>query len=565
MLNFSLIFSIARRELFRVRSRFRGKARSMLIVVFLAAASLSYLAWQQGATVQMGVYRVGISPNSPVLADGRFITTVLDPISGFEQLRLGQQDLYVEADRVVAREDDRSQYALGAVKQYLAEQELIRLADSYPPEEAFPLRIVVQDGSVAVAVAVADGITGGVAEAEAAVAIQEGLAENGHLAQFDFVGDDLLIPSLSEPPIPFAQVIIAFLYVMPIAFVSIFFTSSFMNEKLGKRLSVLLSTPAQPVEIILGKMLPYLLFSLLSVVIMTVVLRGNVILALLVFIPVILFMFAIYLMVPLFYRTFKDTTFISMLAVTVITAYLIFPAMFTGVNDFSYLSPLTLAVQMYQGESFTWQQYLFATVPMLSIFLFALYIGTRVLNEEFLLGFRPITHKLAQAVFLALNRKRPLLSIFFLALCFVPIVYLIQLVLLAVSLNLPLQVALVAVLLVSILVEEIAKSVGIVVLYRRQSERPYRRIFTLAFVSAVGFLLAEKLLLYLSLSVVSEAALSSAIFSGGLLLVPLLAHFTFTSLVCLLNARWHVRYPIAILAAGVLHATYNFLVLGAAL
>ena len=153
MLNFTLIFSIARRELFRVRSRFQGGARSMLVVVFLVAAGLSYLAWQQGATVQMGVYRIGISPNSPVLADGRFITTVLEPSAGFEQLRLGQQDLYVEAERVVAREDDRSQYALGAVKQYLAEQELIRLSESFSPEEAFPLRIAVADGSVAAAVA----------------------------------------------------------------------------------------------------------------------------------------------------------------------------------------------------------------------------------------------------------------------------------------------------------------------------------------------------------------------------------------------------------------------------
>jgi ABC-type Na+ efflux pump permease subunit len=535
----------------------------MLIVMFLAAASLSYLAWQQGATVQMGIYRVGISPNSPILVDGRFLTTVLDPVAGFEQLRLGKQDLYVEADRVVARNDDRSQYALGAVKQYLAEQELNRLADSYLPEDAFPLRIVMPEGPVA------DLVTTGGAVGEAVVdsadAIEEALAEHGNLADFDLAGDEVLIPSLFEPPIPFGQVIIAFLYVIPIAFINIFFTSSFMNEKLGKRLSVLLSSPAQPIDIILGKMLPYLTFSLLSVVVMTLILGGNILLALLIFLPVILFMFAIYLMVPLFYRTFKDTTFISMLAVTVITAFLIFPAMFTGVNDFSYLSPLTLVVQMFKGDAFTWQQYLFATVPMVSIFLFALFIGTRVLNEEFLLGFRPLTHKLAQAVFLALNQKRPYLSIFLLALFFVPIVYLIQLVLLAVSLNMPLPIALITVLLISILVEEVAKSVGIVVLYRRRSERPYRRIFALAFVSAFGFLLAEKLLLYLSLTVVTESALANVVFDGGLLLAPMLAHFIFTSLVCVLNARWHVRYPIAVLAGSALHVAYNLFILGAAL
>jgi len=73
-------------------------------------------------------------------------------------------------------------------------------------------------------------------------------------------------------------------------------------------------------------------------------------------------------MVPLFYRTFKDITFIAMLVTTLTTAYLIIPAMFTNVNDFSYISPLTLAVKMYRGEPFGWREYLFPVLANGSYF-----------------------------------------------------------------------------------------------------------------------------------------------------------------------------------------------------
>jgi glucose dehydrogenase len=66
--------------------------------------------------------------------------------------------------------------------------------------------------------------------------------------------------------------------------------------------------------------------------------------ALLIFTTAVLFIFGIYLMVPMLYRTFKDTTFVSMLATAVTTAYLIVPAMFSGISDLAYISPITLAV-----------------------------------------------------------------------------------------------------------------------------------------------------------------------------------------------------------------------------
>ena len=55
-------------------------------------------------------------------------------------------------------------------------------------------------------------------------------------------------------------------------------------------------------------------------------------------------------MVSLSYRTFKDQTFFSLLAVTVITVYLVFPAMLSGISEVFLLSllfiPVVFMIQM---------------------------------------------------------------------------------------------------------------------------------------------------------------------------------------------------------------------------
>jgi len=283
-----------------------------------------------------------------------------------------------------------------------------------------------------------------------------------------------------------------------------------------------------------------------------------------IFIPVILFIFAVYLMVPLLYRTFKDMTFVSMLAISVITSYLLFPPMFSGVSDLSYMSPLTLAVKMYRGESFGLKEYLFSTVPMYFVFLLSVYVGGRILNEEYLVGFRPLYRKAAEAIYLVINRRHIYTSITLLSLFLVPVVFMAQLVALALSFNIPMPYGLGGLLLAAAVIEEMAKSAGIATLLEKRVIRSGRDVVVLSFLSAVGFLMAEKALLLITLSAVSQSVLSATLFSSGMLfLIPLAAHFVFTALVCLLTARLGVRvYPLAILAGSMVHVLYNLAVLG---
>jgi hypothetical protein len=615
------ILIIAKREIQRVTSRFRGGSGPVFAFVLVGALGFSSLVSRQGAVLGKGMYRVGVPPDGSAIQDSRFKTMAVAGSPEYWLLDEKAIDVYIAADRVASRNDARSIYATGALKQYLEKLELARITDEYEIDQAFPLRVEVnylptltpplppsppelggtergREGTggrgpslsqridtfrSTSSPAGVDAVTTDTGTSQARPenytdsAVREQIKEmesGGRLPEIklDFMSEnEIIVPSLMSPPLPFAQVIVTFLYVLPIFFISIFFTSSFIDEKTDRRIAVLLSAPVTPFEIIAGKMLPHTAFSLVSVVVITLLLKGNLLLAVAIFIPVILFIFAIYLMVPLVYRTFKDTTFISMLAISVITSYLIFPPMFSGVSDLSYMSPLTLAVKMYRGEPFGLREYLFSTAPMYFVFLLSMYVGTRILNEEYLVGFRPLRRKAAEAIYLAIVRSHLYASITLLSLLLVPVVFMTQLVALALSLNIPMPYGLGGLLLAAAVIEEVAKSAGIATLLEK---RPFDRaqgkpigsakdVLVLSFLSAVGFLIAEKALLLVSLSAVWQSVLSAALFSTGMFLIPLVAHFVFTALVCLLTSRFGVRvYPLAILAGSIVHTLYNLAVLG---
>ncbi|MCK4723045.1 MAG: ABC transporter permease, partial [Dehalococcoidia bacterium] len=480
--------------------------------------------------------------------------------------------------------DQRSLYAAGALKQYLENREVIRIANEYEINQAFPLRIEINhlespannlDAEIEVSLSDILGLTETPAapsapptipvptevpsedvptpspqhtESSTDAAVRQQLSELGsgsRLPKFkaEFASDkDIIIPSLMDPPVPLAQVIMAFFYVVPIFFVSVFFTSSFMEEKTNRKLVLLLSAPITPFQIILGKMLPYIGYSVAVIIVVTLLLKGNMLLALAIFIPVMLFILSVYLMVALMYRTFRDQTFFSVLAVAAVTAYLVAPAMFAGVSDLSYISPLTLAVEMYRGESFGLTEYLLSTAPMYLVFLLALFVGKRIFNEEYLTGFRPLHAKLGEAIYLVMDRNRLYLSVFLLSLFLIPIVFMVQLSSIVFASNLPMPFALGAVLAMSVVAEELAKSAGIAVLLQNNIVKSLKVILMLSFISALGFLIGEKLLLYLALSVISESMFTTAIFSTGLLIMPLIMHFVSTSMVCLMTARFGIKY-----------------------
>jgi ABC-type Na+ efflux pump permease subunit len=561
------ILTISKRELTRLGSRLGSNARATILALALGALALVWFAQQQPLAVGAGLYRVGVTSDAPAIHDSKFNIVNVDSVSGRALLDQKAIDVFVDGAFVLTRADDKSRYAAGALKRYLEKRETARINAEYDIAQAFPLRVEINYLDAAATLPpstestapAGNGSAASSSASDAAVREQIRAAESGALPQIQSLTDkEVIVPSLTAPPNPFGQVILAFIYIMPVFLVSVFFTSGFMDEKTNRKLTMLLSAPITPFQIIIGKMLPYVTFSLCGVVAIALLTHGDPLLALLIFAPAVFFIFGIYLMVPMLYRTFKDTTFISMLATALTTAYLITPAMFSGISDLAYMSPITLAVKMYRNEPFGLPEYLFAATPLVLIFALALYISTHVLNEEYLMGFRPLHRKFADAIFLIINRAHLSTSIFALSLLLIPLVYLAQLVALAISLNLPMTLALAGILFVAAIMEELAKSAGIAVLNEHGLIHSTRQVLTLTFLSALGFLIGEKALLLVTLSAVAQSSIAGALFNTGLLPVPLAAHFIFTSIVCLLTTRLRVRYPFALLAGALAHALYNF-------
>jgi len=523
------IWTIALREVTRLRQRFSGGVSPLAILILLVGLGVLAFALRDTSALGNGLYRVGVSGDAAEIRDSRFSVMRVDAATGAALLEQRALDVLVDGGQVIAREDDKSRYALGALKRYLERQQIVELGATQEITRAFPLRVQVN-----------------------------------YIDAANVTLPEPFIPSLQAPPTPFRDVIVAFLYIMPLTFISIFFTSSFMDEKINRRLTLLLSAPITPFQIIMGKMLPYLVFATLATIVFALLTRAPVWLALAIFVPTSLFIFAIYLMVPLFYRTFQDTTFIAMFVTTVTAVYLVFPAMFTDLSELAFMSPLTLAVKMYRGEAFSWQQYLFPSVPMTLIFGLAIFISSRLLHEEFLMTYYGLTRKMADALYWIIDRKRPELSIFVMSLGVVPMVYLAQLIVLAIATNLPLRLMLGGALFTSAAVEELVKTMGIGVLISRGEVRSSPRVLLLAFLSALGFLVGEKLLTFVSIAIVSQTVLSAALFNTGLLIVPLAAHTFFCGIVVVLYARFRAPYLLALAVGIVLHTIYNALIVGGA-
>ena len=199
---------------------------------------------------------------------------------------------------------------------------------------------------------------------------------------------------------------------------------------------------------------------------------------------------------------------------------------------------------------------------MAATFGFAIFAGTRLLNEEFLMGYKPITRKVSDAIYLMMAHSKPFISVPLWSLLVIPIVYMTQIVFLAFATNLPVGLILGATLFGSAMVEEVIKSVGIVSLAEHGVLNSARVILGLSFLSALGFLVGEKLLLLVSIGMVAQAPISGALFGAGLLLfIPLLAHFVFTAIVTLLRTKLHFPYWLALGFGTIVHFFYNVYVM----
>jgi ABC-type Na+ efflux pump permease subunit len=372
-------------------------------------------------------------------------------------------------------------------------------------------------------------------------------------------------PSQLSPPLPFDSIILVFVFIFPLYFTSQFFMMSIMNERIERKGEILLSTPVKASSIILGKMLPYFLGMLAICLGLTLYLKAPLEI-MLPLVPVIFFFLANALLIGMLSRSFKELSFISIFFSTVATSYLFFPSIFANVHVISLISPLTLIVLSIQGTPWTVTDYLYSTSLFWLTGAVLFYIAAKNFKEERLFSEKPLLTRVREFLSEILPVKYPNLSLFLLAGFSIPFVFMVQMMCLVLFFNLPMPYSLVFLLLFAALIEEFAKGIGIyTMMVRDASYFTWRNIILAAGATAIGFLVGEKLLLFVTLAQISDSIFGSILFlSLASLWLPLLLHFVGVLIVASCLKVWGRKgFVSGLLIAMIVHCLYNlYFILG---
>ncbi|MDO9325437.1 MAG: ABC transporter permease [Methanoregula sp.] len=372
-------------------------------------------------------------------------------------------------------------------------------------------------------------------------------------------------PSQLSPPLPFDSIILVFVFIFPLYFTSQFFMMSIMNERIERKGEVLLSTPVASSSIILGKMIPYFIGMVAICIALTLYVRAPLII-ILPLIPVIIFFLANALLIGMLSRSFKELSFISIFFSTVATSYLFFPSIFANVHVISLISPLTLIVLSIQGNAWTVTDYLYSTSLFWLTGAVLFYIGMKNFKEERLFSEKPLLPRIREFLSEIMSRRHPFLSLFLLTGFSIPFVFMVQLMSLTLFFNLPMPYSLVLLLIFAALVEECAKAVGIYTIFVTDPAfLTWKNLLAACAATAIGFLVAEKLLLFITLAQITESVFGSILFlSLGVLWMPLLLHFVGVLIVaCSLKFWGRKGLVIGLVLATAVHCLYNlYFILG---
>ncbi|MFQ6062854.1 MAG: ABC transporter permease, partial [Methanosarcinales archaeon] len=214
-----------------------------------------------------------------------------------------------------------------------------------------------------------------------------------------FEEQNLATPSHFNPPIPFKSVLLSFLFIFPMYFIAQFYAASIMEERINNKGEFLLVSPIHPRNIVLGKMLPYFIMTIILLsgisLYVSLGLDLNIVSRILhlvktlsLLIPVILLFLSTCLFAAIIARSFKELTFILVTISVLLSGYLFFPAMFSNIHAVSSISPMSLVVKMLEQSGcplcgqITLNEYLFSTIPVYLVSAIFLMFSIFIYREE---------------------------------------------------------------------------------------------------------------------------------------------------------------------------------------
>jgi len=589
------LFTISKWESRRTRSTISPKIRFFSIFILILIGTASFFVVQSGLHINDNIYKVVVTDDSlanVIRSDSKFEVFVakedraryLFEHDNFDILIIGKRIYYQNAeksisafdslDKTVKRYNEASLMTYNdlnntfpvwiTINNLAREQSFISPSMNRLPEMETSLETQSSPESQSDQVS-ATQTTGIPYTGTPAGTPGIGTTDNARIPSLDEIsgGDKLSpiseqtlsTPSHLSPPIPFKSVVLSFLFIFPIYFIAQFFSSSIMEERIKRKGELLLVSPVSSAQIVLGKLLPYLLGSIALVALMTFRLGGSPWIILVV-LPISLIYLSTSFLGAIIARSYKELSFVLIFLSVFLSGYIFFPAMFSNVHAISIISPMTLVVRLLENGTVSLSDYMFSTIPFYLVSILIFIFGIFIYREEDLFTQKPISGKLLDSIQEFL--KRAPVPLFSLSIVLIPIAFSIQMMLIVLMFNFPIHIGIVIFIVAAAFIEELVKSVGIYTVFsRKMSDATTGNALKFGILSGLGFFAGEKLLLLLVIASISSSAFGS-VMGAGLLIFPLLLHVTSTTVATLGIRYSKCRYYFAsVILASVVHAAYN--------
>ncbi|HEY9207260.1 MAG TPA: ABC transporter permease [Candidatus Methanoperedens sp.] len=554
---------------------FGKKTLLVSAALLILIGSVSFFVSQNGLHINDKIYRVVVT--DPKLAevletDIKFDVYVANEQQAMELFKQGGFDLMVLGNSISHHNSEKSISALDALDKAIIRYDEARLLSYNDLNNAFPVWITVKNlprQQVFQATSIQklpefekiqdakqDSVPLEISTPESPIneeaAISSIKEAEGIKNKLPLKEQALSTPSHFNPPFPFKSVVLSFLFIFPIYFIAQLFSSSIMEERVRRKGELLLVSPLRSFEIVLGKLLPYLLITLVLMAGITVQIGGSAWM-LLILLPVSLLFLSTAFLGAIIARSYKELSFVLIFLSVILSGYIFFPAMFANIHAISIISPVTLVVMMLEGETVTVNEYAFSTIPFYLVSILSFMFGIFIYREEDLFTQKSIRGKLMDSVHEFI--KRVPAPLFFLSMALIPLVFSIQLLLIVLMFNLPIRTGIVVFIILAAFLEEMAKSAGIHTVFSRKISRASTaNALKFGLLSGTGFFVGEKLLLLVVISSIAGSVFGSAM-GIGLLVFPLLLHVTSTT-VASLGLR-SGKYFLSVLLASIVHSAYN--------
>jgi len=529
-----------------------------------------------------------------ISSDNRFEIFLTDESGGFEALDSGKVDILVKGDDAYLYDLEKSYAALSALedtsKAYKTnllnsrvEYENLEFYDAFPVwirteylkrAESFALPSIREEDAAEKEKANENGVQTTRSPTQRRDLIQapgedfkpsESSGERGSIKERLFEDSSLTTPSELTPPLPFGSIVISFIFIFPLYFLTQLYSSSIMEERINRRGELLLVAPIKTWELVVGKLLPYLVLSI-SITTAILIYLGiealNIAAINLILLPVALFFLATFFLAGILTRSFKELTFISVFFAAITSGYLFFPAVFMNIHAISSISPMTLVIRILEGDWINIQEYLFSTAPFYLTALTLFAGGILIFREEDLFTEKPVREKILDIFDLFLRRAKlthVCIAVLLLSMMLIPFAYMAELMSISLLFSIPLPYSVIGVIFASACVEEIVKSMGPATVFMRGIVKSNtRNALFLGFVSGFGFFLGEKLLLLLAITSITGSIFGASIFFTGKLILPLLLHTT-TAMILSFGVYRHKKggfLPFLALSV-IVHCLYN--------